>query len=124
MILAARQWGHLRAVPKNCNGESWLKRYRRLGQPLGLPELDGTEYLIEAMFRLGPIRSDGMGLRSADWPEIDAFARLTGRVSEPWEFEALFDMCSGYFAAHEAGADPLAMSPAQIEAAGESFDAA
>lgn len=124
MILAARQWGHLHAVPKNCGGESWLKRYRRLRQPLGLPELDGGEYLIDAMFRLGPIRADGMGLRPADWPEIDAFARLTRRLSAPWEFEALFDMCAGYFAAHEAGQDPLAMSPVQIEAESQTDDAA
>jgi len=114
VILAARQWGHLHAVPRNCDGESWLARAKRLKQPLGLPELDGGEYLLDAMFRLNPVRSNGFGLRATDWPEIEAFARLTGRISEPWEAEALFDMCRGYAEALEAGSDPLAMSPAQI----------
>ncbi|MEH6775538.1 MAG: hypothetical protein V7668_16560 [Cereibacter changlensis] len=103
-------------MPPGCGGESRLERARRLREPLGLPELDGGQYLVDAMFRLGPTRSAGMGEAPADWPEIDAFARATGRISEPWEAEALFDMCRAYHAAREAGTDPLAMSPAEIEA--------
>lgn len=103
-------------MPPGCGGESRLARARRLREPLGLPELDGGQYLVDAMFRLGPTRSTGLGEAPADWPEIDAFARATGRISEPWEAEALFDMCRAYHAAREAGTDPLAMSPAEIEA--------
>ncbi|MBL8560900.1 MAG: hypothetical protein JNN06_01350 [Gemmobacter sp.] len=73
--------------------------------------LDGGEYLVEAMLRLGPMRQTGIGLRPADWTEIDAFVRLTQRVSEPWEAEALFEMCAGYCAAYEAGEDLLAEAP-------------
>nr|RDS94831.1 hypothetical protein DWF04_15395 [Cereibacter sphaeroides f. sp. denitrificans] len=67
------------------------------------------------MLRLRPIRSDGMGERPVDWPEIEAFARLTGRITEQWEAEALFDMCQGYCAAWQAGSDPLAMAPVEQE---------
>lgn len=85
---------------------------RASGAALGLPELGALQYLVDALLRLGPIRSDGMGPRPADWPEIDAFARQTGRVTEPWEAEAIFDMCHGYLDGLEAGKDPLGIAPA------------
>lgn len=103
-------------MPKDCGGESWLKRAQRLKEPLGLPELDEGEYLIEAFFRLGPTRNNGMSVTPTDWSEIKSFADLTGRISEPWEAEVLFDMCRGYHEARLAGEDPLAMSPVEIEA--------
>ena len=81
------------------------------GHPSGLPVLDAGQYLIEAMFAMRPTRSNGMGEVAADWDIIDAFARLTGRISEPWEAETLFAMCSGYMECREAGADFLAISP-------------
>lgn len=87
------------------------------GQPLDLPELGGLRYLVEAMMRLGPVKSDGMGTRPADWPEIDAFARVTGRISDPWEAEALHAMCAGYLDELRAGADPLSVAPSEREGA-------
>lgn len=95
-----------------------MKRARNQRRPLGLPEIDGGEYLIAAMQKLDPVRSNGMELRATDWPEILAFAHATGRISEPWEFETLFDMCVGYFEAREAGADPLAIAPVDQDPAG------
>ena len=85
----------------------------RTGTPTGLPPLGPVRYLAEAMMRLGPLRSDGMGLRAADWPEIDAFARVTGRITEPWEAEALFDMCAAYLAESQSGDDPLMIAPVE-----------
>ena len=114
LILYARQLGHLHARPKGADDkpkESRITVLRRRGEPVPLPELDGGEYLVEAMLRLGPMRQTGFGLRPADWTEIDAFVRLTQRVSEPWEAEALFEMCAGYCAAYEAGEDLLAEAP-------------
>ena len=83
------------------------------GKPLGLPDLEAGHYLVEAMFRLGPTRSDGMGERPSDWPEIDAFARMTGRIGEPWEAETLFDMCGSYTRARQEGENPLAIPPVE-----------
>lgn len=100
-------------MPKGTGGESWLKQFQRLKQPLGLPRLDAGEYLLEAMFRLGPTRSNGLADVARDWPEIEAFARSTGRIGEPWEIELIFDMCRGYHEAREAGKDPLAMPPTE-----------
>lgn len=75
--------------------------------------LGELSYLAEAMMRLGPIKSDGMGPRSADWPEIDAFARLTGRIEEPWEAEALHAMCAAYLEEIKGGEDPLRVAPVE-----------
>ncbi|WP_406870096.1 hypothetical protein ABEB22_08790 [Thioclava sp. 'Guangxiensis'] len=80
-----------------------------MGRPLGLPELDAGRYLVEAMIRLDPVRSTGLDLRATDWPEISAFMQATGRITEGWEAELLFEMCAGYFAARQAGEDPLAV---------------
>ena len=84
---------------------------RRRGEPVPLPELDGGEYLVEAMLRLGPMRQTGFGLRPADWVEVEAFARATRRITEPWEAEVLMDMCAGYHAAYEAGEDLAQVAP-------------
>jgi hypothetical protein len=84
---------------------------------LGLPEIGAGQYLVDAMFKMRPLRASGFGSIPADWPVIDAFARGTGRVSEPWEIEALFEMCQAYSQGLDAGIDPLAIAPTdQIEA--------
>lgn len=84
---------------------------RDRGQPLDLPDVTGGGYLVEALMRLGPVRQDGFGERPVDWPEIDAFARQTARIAEPWEAEVLFDMAAGWCAARREGEDTLAMAP-------------
>lgn len=88
-----------------------MERARLSGEPYGLPDIDFGRYLIDAFHALGPVRSTGMDERSTDWPEIDAFMRCTGRISEPWEAETLRDMCVGYLAARHAGDHPLARPP-------------
>jgi len=81
------------------------------GFPSGLPKLDAGEYLIDAMFVMRPTRSNGMGEVAADWDTIDAFARVSGRISEPWEAETLFAMCEAYHKGLDAGVNPLAIAP-------------
>ena len=88
-------------------------------EPLGLPILDAGDYLIEAMFKMGPTVSTGLDVAPADWVVIEAFARATDRISEPWEFDALFDMCAAYHQGLQAGADPFAMPPVEIAAAAQ-----
>lgn len=85
--------------------------HQRLNMPLGIPELDGGEYLIDAMFRLGPTRNNGMAEIPVDWDQINAFAAATGRICEPWEAETLFEMCAGYCAARQSGTDATAVAP-------------
>lgn len=75
--------------------------------------MPGGDYLIEAMFAMRPTRSTGMGEVPADWPVIDAFARATGRIGEPWEAETLFAMCAAYLEGRDAGTDTLAIPPVE-----------
>jgi hypothetical protein len=78
-----------------------------------LPDLAAGRYLVDAMMTLGPIRSTGMGQRPTDWPEIEAFARLTGRIAEPWEAEVLHAMCEAYAVEYAAGDQLLRLPPAE-----------
>jgi hypothetical protein len=102
--------GHLHSTIKGFK-MSRAEMLQRAGAPLGLPELGAEAYLVEAMMRLGPTQSTGMGEVPSGWPEIDAFARQTGRISDPWEAEALYDMCRAYAAERQAGEDPAEGGP-------------
>jgi hypothetical protein len=93
-----------------------MEEAKGLGQEIGLPELGPLSFMAEAMNRLGPVKSDGMGLRPADWQEIDPFIRQTRRISGPWECEALFDMCASYFQELKAGEGVFTIPP--VERAG------
>lgn len=81
------------------------------GDPLGLPKLICMQHLPEAMIRLGPVKTDGMGERAADWRDIDPFARATGRIASTWEAETLFDMCQAYHSERQAGTSPFRIAP-------------
>lgn len=83
------------------------------GDPVitGFPEITAGQHLIEAMWKMRPTRGNGMAELPADWPEIAAFGSLTGRITERWEAEALFDMCHGYLHAKTAGENPLSIAP-------------
>lgn len=84
---------------------------REDGQEIDLPGVLGFDHMPEAMMRLGPVKSDGMGDRPADWPEIDAFTRSTGRIASVWEAETLFDMCKAYHRELRSGSDPFKIAP-------------
>lgn len=78
-----------------------------------MPELAGGDYLLDAMQRLGPIRATEAGPRAADWPEIHAFAAATGAITEPWEAQAMRDMCRAYLDGLTTGAEPLSIAPVE-----------
>lgn len=80
---------------------------------LGIPDLDGADYLLDAMFAVGPTRAAAMGDEPTGYLEIEAFSRATGRIDEPWEVEALRDMCVAYLQARQDGEHPLAIEPAK-----------
>lgn len=57
------------------------------------------------------MRGDMNGRRGVDWTEIDAFARLTRQITEPWEAEALHDMAAAYAAEADQAEDSLREPP-------------
>jgi len=85
----------------------------RLGEDLMIPDIGPMKYLMDAMWRLHPTRNTGWGDVAADWRDIEAFAKVTGRIVETWEAELLYDMCAAYTSAKHAGVDPLSMAPVE-----------
>jgi len=95
-----------------------MEALQKQGKTPRMPSLSPGGYLFEAMQRLGPTRQSDMGgLRATDWPEIMAFAQGTGRVSEPWEIEQLYDMAQAYVAGYRTGCKLFGIEP--MEQAGE-----
>lgn len=47
------------------------------------------------------------------WAEIDAFARLTGRLSSPWEAETVAAMSAAYVSGLTEGRDLLSIMPVE-----------
>lgn len=76
-----------------------------------MPDLYSGAYLLDAMMAVGPTRSNGMAEAPTDWDILMPFAMATGRLSEPWEFELLADMCREYFQGRAEGENPLSIPP-------------
>ena len=51
------------------------------------------------------------GQRPLSWLEIDAYVRLTGAVSEPWEARWLHQASAAYCEEVERGKSPLCIAP-------------
>lgn len=85
----------------------------RLGKPLGLPDIHAGQYLLDAMWRLRPSRNNGWGEVPTDWDQIAPFAAATKAISEPWEFDAIYDMCRAYCEGKADGKNPLSRPPTE-----------
>lgn len=79
------------------------------GRPLGVPDVDVGQYLIDAMFRIGPVRSNGMAELPTDWDLILPWCHARG-FEQP-EQDLIFDMCQAYAAEKAAGVNHLAIAP-------------
>lgn len=88
-----------------------MEQYAEAGIAPPLVEVDAGQYLIDAMFALGPSRPlGGGGLRATDWPEIAGYAAAQGPFAR-WELQALADMCAHWCRGYRHGASALAVSP-------------
>jgi len=88
---------------------------QREKRSLPVVNITGGQHLLDALFKLGPVRSGDMGGRSTvDWRELHAFGQATGRLSEPWEYELLMEMASAYLEGNNLGRDPLSYSPVEM----------
>ncbi len=83
---------------------------------MGLPDLEAGEYLLEALFEVGPVRMVAEGELPLGWAEVWAYAQATGAVEEAWEARALISMSRGYLGAKNAGKNPLAIPPVERSA--------
>ena len=77
-----------------------------------MPALGAERYLIDALLEAGPAGHDPMaGQRPLSWVELDAWARLTGAISEPWEARWLYEASGAYCEEVERGKNPLTIAP-------------
>lgn len=78
-----------------------------------MPDPGPGQYLIDAFHKLRFATPDSMsgGLVAQTWQEVLAFAAASGRISETWEAEALFDMSWAYVNEYEKASDALRIAP-------------
>ena len=77
-----------------------------------MPPLKAGSYLIDELFTIGAYRSGAMGgFIALSWQEVDAFARLTNRISEGWEAELLVKMSREYVKGLQIGLEPMGIAP-------------
>ena len=79
--------------------KSRLKSYKELDENssfLGLPNLDGAEYLVTHLFEAGLVQSTGMGVTSLSWSEIESWLRVTQLNLSVWERITIKSMSEVY----------------------------
>lgn len=78
--------------------------------PPPLPPLASGGYLYNA-FREAGMVSMGFGQMPLTWAEIDAYARLTGEITTPFEARMLRAMSQAYLSGLRAGEDEFSIPP-------------
>lgn len=70
-------------------------------------------YLWQAYHRLRRRKGGGMGPGPIEWPDIDAFLRLSGVSLVPWEIEVIEELDDLFLTAVAAAQKPSTPHPAQ-----------
>lgn len=87
-----------------------------LGAARGIDNTLPGQYLMAALWEVGPSRfADGSEMPIL-WQELTAYAKLMGTLKEPWEFRAIMDMSKAYVTEKTTGADPFRIPPVDREA--------
>lgn len=75
-----------------------------------MPMVDAGGYLVRAFQEIGRL-SIGFSLAPLTWAEIDAYARLTGEIKEPFEAKIIRRMSEAYLEGFRAGEDEFSIPP-------------
>lgn len=98
---------------KPYDGFTRLQKLRARGRPLGLPELGSLSYMVELLFRAGPLMSGAMGMVPLSWSEVHAFASVSMEFSSPWEVETLREMSLSFHKGLDDGKDIFSIPPVE-----------
>lgn len=82
-----------------------------LKAPVGIENDLPGEYLLDALFAVGPSRWTGEIEGPITWEAIAAYKYATERLTEPWECEAVMAMSKAYFHAKMRGKAVHAIQP-------------
>lgn len=74
------------------------------------PDTPG-QYLMQALWDVGPSRYDDKAEHPILWQELAAYASITGKLTEPWELNAVMSMSKAYVAEKTSGKNPLRIAP-------------
>ncbi len=74
--------------------------------------------LLTLLFEAGPTLRGPMGEVPLTWQELDAFARRTGTLDEPWECRALLCKSVAYTEGIGIGERPFGFMPMEMEGSG------
>jgi len=75
------------------------------------PPLGPYKYMMDALFRLGPVTKQG----PIAWTEMYAYSQLTGFLSTAWEFHTLHEMSRAYWDEMDVARSLLAIAPLERE---------
>lgn len=81
------------------------------GSAVGIEKGLPGEYLLNALFEVGPTEYRGGDEGPISWAELLAYGQATQALVEPWEFEAVMSMSRAYFRAKIDGKEVHAMMP-------------
>jgi len=73
-----------------------------------LPEIQYGNWLIDALWSIGPMTPDGAPV---GWPDIRAWAEQTRRTLSVWESDTLRAMSRSYAGQYSAARDPACPAP-------------
>ena len=85
------------------------------GKPVGIDHGLPGEYLLDALFEVGPSEWQAGNEGPISWQTLAAYVYATEFVSEPWECRALMAMSRAYFRAKVEGKDVHCIAPIERE---------
>ena len=80
-------------------------------QPVGIEKGLPGEYLLDALFDVGPTEWRGEQEGPIRWTELQAYGQATQSITEPWEFRAVMNMSKAYFQGKTEGKDVHCIAP-------------
>lgn len=90
------------------------REYRlRMGDPLGIPDVSGHEYMIAAFHECGVTKPGAMGDVPLEWPDVLAYAQVSGAMLAGDDAVTLYQMCRAYWGERQAAQDALRIAPTE-----------
>lgn len=74
---------------------------------MGVPDPEGAQYLLDALFEVGPTKPGEYGEIPIGWTDIAAYKAATGAISERWEMTTLRQMSMSYMRGKQHGEDVM-----------------
>jgi hypothetical protein len=108
-----RQLAWLNAIPEGSKS-SRLKSLREADENssfLKLPNIDGAEYLVGLLYEAGLAGSNGMGIVSLTWTEINNWMAATDLNLSTWEILTIKTLSDAYVGEYSQASSKTRLAP-------------